>query len=220
MVAKYVYYEHSRPPTPTDIQQSESLESSLREGFIRIRQLLYLTPHELRLRAPFDPVPYLALIDSCEAFFDDLVTVRQAALFYASELARKGDAARMVLGYRRDAVGAVLTNLYVLSGALRAGSKVPVCFSLKPQRLATRRQGNSLTETKRYLPSAAASRKRLLDKMAEVEAELPESHDPEVRSREKWSLVYRYAYNESLTRCVAHLEAMERWTKLILGERG
>lgn len=56
--------------------------------------------------------------------------------------------------------------------------------------------------------------------MAEVEAELPESHDPEVRSREKWSLVYRYAYNESLTRCVAHLEAMERWTKLILGERG
>lgn len=126
MVAKYVYYEHSRPPTPTDIQQSESLESNLREGFIRIRQLLHLTPHELRLRAPFDPVPYLALIDSCEAFFDDLVTVRQAALFYAQELLRKGEAAKMVLGYRRDAVGAVLTNLYVLSGALRAGSKVPV----------------------------------------------------------------------------------------------
>lgn len=126
MVAKYVYYEHSHPPTPTDVQQSESLESHLREGFIRIRQLLYLTPHELRLRGPFDPVPYLALIDACEAFFDDLITVRQAALFYAADFARRGDAARAMLGHRRDAVAAVLTNLYVLSGALRAGSKVPV----------------------------------------------------------------------------------------------
>lgn len=126
MVAKYVYYEHSHPPTPTDVQQSESLESHLREGFIRIRQLLHLTPHELRLRAPFDPVPYLALIDACEAFFDDLITVRQAALFYAAEFVRKGEVARMVLGHRRDAVAAVLTNLYVLSGAMKAGSKVPV----------------------------------------------------------------------------------------------
>lgn len=126
MVARYVYYEHSHPPTPTDVQQSESLESHLREGFIRIRQLLHLTPHELRLRAPFNPVPYLALIDACEAFFDDLVTVRQAALFYSAEFVRRGEAARMVLGHRRDAVAAVLTNLYVLSGALRAGTKVPV----------------------------------------------------------------------------------------------
>ena len=135
MVAKYVYYEHSHPPTPTDVQQSESLESHLREGFIRIRQLLYLTPHELRLRAPFDPVPYLALIDACEAFFDDLITVRQAALFYAADFVRRGEAARMVLGHRRDAVAAVLTNLYVLSGALRANSKVPV--SLLPPSFLT-----------------------------------------------------------------------------------
>lgn len=129
MIAKYVYYEHCRPPTSTDVQQSESLESHLREGFIRIRQLLFLTPHEIRLRAPFDAVPYLALIDACEAFFDDLITVRQAALFYSAEFARKGEAARMILGYRRDTVATVLTNLYVLSGALGAGSKVPVSSS-------------------------------------------------------------------------------------------
>lgn len=55
--------------------------------------------------------------------------------------------------------------------------------------------------------------------MAEVEAELPEAHDPDERTREKWALIYRYSYNESLTRCVAHLETMEKWTKLILGER-
>ncbi|SPO05040.1 related to BRE4 Protein involved in endocytosis [Cephalotrichum gorgonifer] len=197
MVAKYVYYEHSKPPSKSDVEQSEILESGLREGFIRMRQLLHLTRHELRLRAPFDPIPYLALIDACEAFFDDLVTVRQAALFYRPGFARIGEAARMVLGHRRDAVAVMLTNLYVLSGALRAGVKVP-----------------------RYLPSAAVSRKRLLDKMNEVEADLPESHDPETKTLEKWALVYMYSYNESLTRCVAHLEAMERWTKLILGENG
>lgn len=53
-----------------------------------------------------------------------------------------------------------------------------------------------------------------------MEAETPEAPDPDERSREKWALIYRYSYNESLTRCVAHLEDMERWTKLILGERG
>lgn len=55
--------------------------------------------------------------------------------------------------------------------------------------------------------------------MAEVEDEVAELHESDGRTREKWALIYRYSYNESLTRCVAHLETMERWTKLILGER-
>lgn len=80
----------------------------------------------------------------------------------------------------------------------------------------------------RYLPSAAAARKRLLDKMAEVEDELTASgyYDRHRNSHlatdgeDKWSQVYSYAFSESLTGCVAQLEELERYTKLVVGEQG
>jgi hypothetical protein len=86
-----------------------------------------LTRHEIRLRAPFDPLPYSALCDSCERFFEYLVAVRQSALFFHPRFIRDNDeAVERLLSYRRDAVAAVMTNLYILAGALRAGRKVPV----------------------------------------------------------------------------------------------
>jgi hypothetical protein len=87
-----------------------------------------LTRHEIRLRAPFDPLPYSALADACERFFDYLIAVRQAALFYNPGYIRDNPvASEKLLGYRRDAVAAILGNLYILAGALRSQRKVPVC---------------------------------------------------------------------------------------------
>ena len=104
------------------------LEGHLREGFVRIRQLLVLTRHELRLRATFDPLPYSALADACERLFDYVIAVRQSALFYKPETIRDNrEAAEKLMGYRRDAVAAILGNLYILAGALRSQRKVPVC---------------------------------------------------------------------------------------------
>lgn len=40
VVAKYVYFEEGKAPTKEDIHRSEVLEGRLREGFVRIRQLL------------------------------------------------------------------------------------------------------------------------------------------------------------------------------------
>lgn len=34
-----------------------------------------------------------------------------------------------------------------------------------------------------------------------------------------WSDIYSYSYNESLTGCVAQLEALEKYTKIIVGEK-
>jgi hypothetical protein len=93
---------------------------------VRIRQLMGLTRHEIRLRAPFDVLPYSALADSCERFFEFLVAVRQSALYFHPKFARDNDEAiARLLIYRRDAVAAVLTNLYILAGALRADRRVP-----------------------------------------------------------------------------------------------
>ena len=39
-VSRYVYFEEGKEPTPEDIERSEMLEGRLREGFVRIRQLL------------------------------------------------------------------------------------------------------------------------------------------------------------------------------------
>ena len=39
-VAKYMYYEQGHKPTDEDIKQSEILEGRLREGFVRVRQLM------------------------------------------------------------------------------------------------------------------------------------------------------------------------------------
>ncbi|KAM0426760.1 hypothetical protein ACHAPT_008076 [Fusarium lateritium] len=198
VVANYVYFDEGKDPTPDVIRRSEMLESRMREGFVRIRQLLVMTRHELRLRAPFDPIPYSCLAASCERFFEYLIAVRQSALFYNPNYIRDNPvAAEKLLSYRRDAVAAILGNLYILAGALRSQRKVP-----------------------RYLPSAAAARKKLLHKSAEVAREMSES--PEFRELERqktWSDIYSYSYNESLTGCVAQLEELERFTKLIVGEK-
>ncbi|KAI1768640.1 hypothetical protein GGR53DRAFT_477848 [Hypoxylon sp. FL1150] len=201
IVSKYVYYEVGNEPTKEDIQASEILEGRLREGFVRLRQLLGLTRHEIRLRAPFDPLAYSALIDACERFFEYIVTARQASLFYHPHFIRDNtEFAADLLGHRRDAIATILTNLYVLSGALRADRKVP-----------------------KYLPSAAAARKQLLDRMRVLEKELSASGKlsaDEKTEGKKWAQIYSYSYNESLTGCVEQLEELEKYTKAIVGEQG
>lgn len=110
-------------------------------------------------------------------------------------------------------------NLYILAGALRAKRPVPT-----------------------YLPSAAAARKRLLDRMAEIEEEneaLAEVR-PKPEKTRRWADVYRmllpphissyarlltlwrfpieYAYSSALTDIVEQLEQLQRFTKAITGE--
>lgn len=88
-----------------------------------------MTRHELRLRAPFDPLPYSALAGACERFFEYLIAVRQSALFYNPNYIRDNPvAAEKLLSYRRDAVASILGNLYILAGALRSQRKVPVSY--------------------------------------------------------------------------------------------
>ncbi|KJZ74680.1 hypothetical protein HIM_06030 [Hirsutella minnesotensis 3608] len=199
VVARYVYFDEGKEPTKADVQRSEMLEGRLREGFVRIGQLLVLTQKEMRLRAPFDPLPYSALADACERFFEYLVAVRQSALFYNPDYIRDNPlAAQQLLGFRRDAVATILGNLYILAGALRSQRKVP-----------------------RYLPSAAAARKRLLLKGVEVDEEMQQhARETDVEWHKRWSDIYRYSYNASLTGCVAQLDELEKLTKLIVGEQG
>ena len=47
VVAKYIYYNPGEEPGPQDVARSEALEGRLREGFVRIRQLMELTQHEI-----------------------------------------------------------------------------------------------------------------------------------------------------------------------------
>lgn len=47
VVAKYILYNEGKEPGQEDIARSEMLEGRLREGFVRIRQLLELTRHEI-----------------------------------------------------------------------------------------------------------------------------------------------------------------------------
>ena len=200
VVAKYVYFEEGKEPTPEDIRRSEMLEGRLREGFVRIRQLLVLTRHEIRLRAPFDPLPYSALADACERFFEYLIAVRQSAIFYNPGYIRDNPrAAEKLLGYRRDAVAAILGNLYILAGALRSQRPVP-----------------------RYLPSAAAARKKLMMRTMDIEEDMTKHsvENSELLEHKRWADIYSYSYKESLTGCVAQLEELEKYTKLIVGEQG
>ncbi|ODA82317.1 hypothetical protein RJ55_00824 [Drechmeria coniospora] len=198
VVARYVYFNEGKEPTREEVARSEMLEGRLREGFLRIRQLLVLTRKEMRLRAPFDPLPYSSLADACERFFEYLIAVRHSALFYNPGYIRDNPvAAAQLLSYRRDAVASILGNLYILAGALRSQRKVP-----------------------RYLSSAAAARKRLLVKAVQVEEEMSKTaEESDIRWHKKWSDIYSYSYNESLTGCVAQLEELERFTKLIVGEQ-
>ena len=75
----------------------------------------------------------------------------------------------------------------------------------------------------KYLPSAAATRKRLLDRSRELEVELAASKiltSTEKTENKKWSQIYSYSYNESLTGCVEQLVELERYTKAVVGELG
>ena len=47
VVSQYIYYTDGHEPTADDVEKSEMLESRLREGFVRIRQLMELTRHEM-----------------------------------------------------------------------------------------------------------------------------------------------------------------------------
>ena len=209
VVARYIYYTENNAPSPAEIQRSEMLEGRLREGFVRMRQLLELTRHEIRLRAPFDPVPYCALIDASERFFEHLVEVRQSSIYFQPFMLARGPAAANALfEVRRDAGAVILFNLYVLACALRADEPVP-----------------------RYLPSAAAARRRLLERMEAVEKEYQDMErekgletvggvEPRSGTGRRWADVYQYAFSSALTDIVEELQLLQRWTKKICGEVG
>ena len=131
-----------------------------------------LTPFSLkRPRGPFDPAPYNHAIDACERFLEHIIEVRQASLYFQPFLYRGSEeATRKMLIPRRDSVASILINLYVLAGALRSKRPVP-----------------------RYLPSCAAARKRLLDRMAEIEEEFEEERQvrPRLEKMMRWADVYR-----------------------------
>ena len=216
VVAKYIYYTPGEEPGSEDIARSEMLEGRLREGFVRMRQLMELTRHEMRLRAPFNPLPYSALITACESFFEHLVQVRQSSLyFHPSMLASDKETVESLTAPRRDAVAVILLNLYILASALRADQPVP-----------------------RYIPSAAAARRKLLDRMevleAEAEAKSKNANDNANENEEKtkgskekntphgpgrrWADVYQYAFSTALTDIVEQVQELQRYTKEICGE--
>ena len=199
IISKYVYYTEGNEPGPEDVARSEMLEGKLREGFVRVRELMDLTRHEIRLRAPFDPVPYSALLQSLEAFFEHLIQVRQYSLYFHPHMlagTEKG-ADDALLTLRRDAASSILMNLYTLASALRSDRPVP-----------------------RYLPSAAAARQRLLDRMAALtDHEGITSRTGEERKK-RWADVYQEAYSAALTDIVEELQVLEYWTKEICGEVG
>lgn len=199
VIAKYIYYTAGEEPGPGDIARSEMLEGRLREGFVRMRQLMELTRHEMRLRAPFNPLPYSALISACESFFEHLVQVRQSALYFQpTMLASDPELISSLTAPRRDAVAVILLNLSILACALRADRPIP-----------------------RYLPSAAAARRRLLDRMEIVEAEIAarmEGKSHEERKGRRWADVYAYAYSGALTDIVENLGELRKFTREVVGE--
>ncbi|MCJ1387525.1 hypothetical protein MMC18_000368 [Xylographa bjoerkii] len=196
---RYMYYSAGDEPRPSEIAKSEMLEGRLREGFMRIRQLMELTSHEMRLRGPFNPVPYSALIEACEQLFERLVDVRQSSVYFEPYmLASHAESDSTLLTARRDAVAAILMNLYTLAGAIRSNHRVP-----------------------RYLPSAAHSRRRLLDIMERVEAEKAgKGKIAKPNKGRRWADVYHYAYSAALTDIVDQLQQLEYYTKEIVGEVG
>jgi hypothetical protein len=198
VVSKYVYYTDEGSPTHKDIEKSEMLEGRLREAFVRIRQLLELTDHEIRLRAPFDSRPYRALIDTSESFLNDLIKIRQFSLYFQPILGQSDAAANAaLLSYRRDAVASILMVMYTLAGALKTGRPLP-----------------------RYLPSAAAARKRLLDRMADSDVYGNLAGDELGGKKRRWAEVYQYAYSKTLTDVVEQLHQLHQSTKVITGEVG
>jgi hypothetical protein len=87
--------------------------------------------------------------------------------------------------------------MYTLAGALKTGRPLP-----------------------RYLPSAAAARKRLLDRMADPDVYGNMAGDEVERKKRRWADVYQYAYSKTLTDVVEQLHQLHQTTKLITGEVG
>ena len=113
-------------------------------------------------------------------------------------LASHAESDHTLLVARRDAVAAILMNLYTLAGSLRSNHPVP-----------------------RYLPSAAQSRRRLLDIMERAEAETASKGKVAKPDKgRRWADVYRYAYSAALTDIVDQLQQLEYYTKEIVGEVG
>ena len=103
-----------------------------------------------------------------------------------------------LLAARRDAVAAILMNLYIIAGAIRADHPLP-----------------------RYLPSAAVARRRLLDVMELLEADKAnEPRKSALRKGRRWADVYHYAYSTALTDIVEQLQQLQYYTKEIVGEQG
>ncbi|KAF3939479.1 hypothetical protein ABW19_dt0205772 [Dactylella cylindrospora] len=232
VVAKYIYHDLDYMPSEQDIIDSQVREAKLREGFVRIRELLQMTEHEPRLREVFDPTPYAHLIDSSEKFFDHIIDVRQASLYF--RISGDKRVAQMMLSCRRDAVATILMNLWVLGGGLRAKRPIP-----------------------KYLPSAAIARKRLLQRIEDIDmdgydgshyegtprrsrftelerlapvspilvdgaegAQSPTEKEGKVRYErlDTWAHFYQYAYSSLLNEIVRELEQLQIYTKAITGE--
>lgn len=150
-----------------------------------------------RLRAPFDPLPYSALIEACERFFEHLVEVRQSSLYFQPSLRiTNPEVNDGLISYRRDAVAVILMNLYILASSLRANKPIP-----------------------QYMPSAAAARKNLVDHMEELEAkQAQESPEIGVKEERRWADVYRFAFASALTDIVEQLQQMQRYIQEVTGE--
>ena len=56
---------------------------------------------------------------------------------------------------------------------------------------------------------------------AELECGMEAEGDEEkIEAEKKWHQIFSYAFNESFNGCVAQLEEMETYTKMIVGEQG
>ena len=170
-----------------------------------------------RLRAPFDPLPYSALISTLETLFEHLVQLRQSSLYFQPNLLTPDPSLISTLtSSRRDAVAVILMNLYILACALRRGTPVP-----------------------RYLPGPAAARKKLLDRFEVLEAEYEARNraltlelakmessqsvaevdeDAKVDPRRRWEDVYHYAFSSALTDVVESVQELQRWSRRVVGE--
>ena len=54
VVSKYIYFAEGEKPGVRDVERSEILEGRVREGFVRMRQLLEMTRHEIVSPSPLD----------------------------------------------------------------------------------------------------------------------------------------------------------------------
>ena len=124
--------------------------------------------------------------------------VRQFSLYFQPSLrVNTGEVNDSLVPYRRDAVAVILMNLYILASALRANQPIP-----------------------QYMPSAAAARKKLVDRMEELD--VSQTHETESTRREgrRWADVYRYAFASALTDIVEQLQQLQIYTEEITAEAG